>query len=107
MDWKDLAEHVGMLVVLLGLFSGLCGFFFWRLITRLEKKLDEIGLWIMKFIEKCAVCKGEQDGKFVHQKDFDENWRPGRNAPGGLWEAINNHSHEGISGSGRVVRTKK
>src|SRR4030065_423403 len=42
MNYTDLSEHVGALVSLLGLFAGVSGLLVWRMLVRLEKKVDEL-----------------------------------------------------------------
>ena len=42
MYYQDLSEHVGALVSLLGLFAGVSGLLVWRMLVRLEKKVDEM-----------------------------------------------------------------
>jgi len=42
MNYNDLSEHVGALVTLVGLFAGVSGLLVWRMLVRMEKKLDEL-----------------------------------------------------------------
>ena len=42
MSYLDLGEHVGALVSLVGVFAGVSGFLLWAMLSRLEKKLDEL-----------------------------------------------------------------
>jgi hypothetical protein len=87
MQYKDLAEHLGAVLALLGVFAGLTGFLFWRMLVRMEKKLDELH-------EATFRCRAELPERFVgraeHQKEKED-----------LWGAVNTHSH---SSEGRVVR---
>lgn len=108
MTWKDLAEHTSALVALLGIFAGIAGFLFWRLITGISKKLSWLCENTTKHVLNCAEKRGEcnQDNlkTFVTKDEFGD-WKEGRNGPGGLWETINSHTHEGNPGA--VVRRRK
>ena len=105
--WNDLTEHIGAIIAILGilaslvgLFAGLAGFFFWRLISGISKKADNIGTALIELI---GTCGGRELGclkQFVTKKEF-EDWRQGRTGPGGLWDAINHHSHDK---EGKVIR---
>ncbi len=87
MNYQDLAEHTGTLVALLGVFAGISGFLLWRMLTRVERKLDEV-------LHLCCECQKEHAERFVYREEF----RDEREA---LWGALNSHGH---SGDGRVVR---
>lgn len=91
----DLAEHIDTIIELLGLFAGIAGLMFWRMFTRMEKKVDDIGNWILGSLDRCSECKKEflsveafNEWKNEHLAAFKE-WRLGRDGSGGLWEAIN------------------
>lgn len=87
MQYKDLAEHLGVVLALLGIFAGLAGFLFWRMLVRMEKKLDELH-------EDTFRCRAELAERFVGWRDF-------RKEKEDLWGAVNSHAH---SSEGRVVR---
>lgn len=87
MSHSDLAEHVGAVVALLGVFAGLSGFLIWRMLARLEKKLDQ--LW-----EATQLCQARLAERFLAREEF-------RKEKDDLWGALNSHSH---SADGRVVR---
>jgi hypothetical protein len=87
MHYKDLAEHVGAVVALLGVFASLSGFLFWRLLARMEKKLDQLH-------DATFRCQTGLADRFVGRAEF-------RKEKEGLWGAVNAHSH---SAEGRVVR---
>ncbi len=87
MAYQDLGEHVGALVTLLGLFAGVSGLLLWRMLARLEKKLDEL------YQDFCA-WRGEQGDRFVCRFEHEPEHQY-------LWEAINHHDHDL---RGRVVR---
>jgi hypothetical protein len=87
MQYKDLAEHLGALLALLGIFAGLAGLLFWRMLVRMEKKLDELH-------EATFRCRAELGERFMGRTEF-------RKEKEDLWEAVNTHSH---SSEGRVVR---
>jgi hypothetical protein len=91
----DLAEHIDTIIELLVLFAGIAGLMFWRMFTRMEKKVDDIGNWILGSLDRCSECKKEflsveafNEWKNEHLAAFKE-WRLGRDGSGGLWEAIN------------------
>ena len=91
----DLAEHIGAIISLLGVFAGIAAMLLWRMLVRVEKKVDDIGTWILGFTKSCADCKQNflsvdafNEWKLEHMQMFKE-WKRGRDGPGGLWEAIN------------------
>lgn len=86
-QFSDLAEHVGAVVTLLGIFAGLSGFLFWRMLVRLEKKLDHL----YEATQQCQIRLAE---RFLGREEF-------RKEKDDLWMALNSHSH---SADGRVVR---
>jgi|UniRef100_A0A7C5AKF2 hypothetical protein len=86
-EYSDLAEHVGVVVTLLGIFAGLSGFLFWRMLVRLERKLDQL----YEATQRCRVRLAE---RFLGREEF-------RKEKDDLWAALNSHSH---SADGRVVR---
>lgn len=87
MQYKDLAEHLGVVLALLGIFAGLAGFLFWRMLVRMEQKLDGLH-------EATFQCRAELADRFVGRGEF-------RKEKEDLWDAVNTHSH---SPDGRVVR---
>jgi hypothetical protein len=87
MYYKDLAEHVGAVLALLGVFAGLSGFLFWRLLARMEKKLDQLH-------DATFRCQTGLADRFVARGEF-------RKEKEDLWGAVNAHAH---SSEGRVVR---
>jgi hypothetical protein len=87
MQYKDLAEHLGALLALLGIFASLAGFLFWRMLVRMEKKVDELH-------EATFRCRAELAERFLGRAEF-------RKEKEDLWGAVNTHSH---SSEGRVVR---
>jgi len=72
-----------------------------RRLIRMEKKQDEA----REVHNQCRLTLLSKE-EFNHWKvtDFKE-WKDGRDGPDGLWHALNNHSHVGIDGSGKVVKT--
>lgn len=62
----------------------------WRVVTRLEKKFDDMSLICRERLPDCLQT-------FVSIKDFDD-WKEGRDP---IWKALNHHSH---SENGRVIR---
>jgi hypothetical protein len=87
MSYQDLSEHVGVLVSLLGLFAGVSAMLLWRMLVRMEKKLDELA-------SHFCTCREELAERFVPRIEHEVEHH-------GLWEAINYHSHDL---RGRVVR---
>jgi hypothetical protein len=79
MNFQDLAEHVGVLVSLLALFAGVSGFLLWRMLTRMEKKLDEVA----KF---CCECRQDLAERFVTRVEHEAEHQ-------GLWEILHYHEH--------------
>jgi len=87
MLYQDLAEHVGALVSLLALFAGVSALLLWRMLTRLEKKIDEL-------YQHFGDCREELGERFLGRYEHDVEHQS-------LWEALNYHSHDF---RGRVVR---
>jgi hypothetical protein len=87
MIYQDLSEHVGALVTLLGLFAGVSAMLLWRMLLRMEKKLDELA-------NHSLSCREELGERFVSRLEHEVEHH-------GLWEALNYHSHDL---RGRVVR---
>jgi hypothetical protein len=87
MDFQDLSQHVGTLVSLLGLFAGVSAMLIWRMLVRMEKKLDELS-------NHFCSCREELGDRFVSRFEHEVEHQ-------GLWEAINYHNHDI---RGRVVR---
>ena len=99
MEYQNLAPHVGVLVSLLGIFAGISAMLIWRMLVRMEKKVDKIGDWIVGSVTKCGECKEDLKEEFLSKKAFDDwkaeflesfrLWQKGRDDPGGLWDIIN------------------
>jgi hypothetical protein len=87
MHYQDLAEHLGTVIALLGVFASLSGFLFWRLLVRMEKKLDQLH-------DATFHCQTGLADRFIGRGEF-------RKEKEDLWGAVNAHSH---SSEGRVVR---
>jgi|UniRef100_A0A7C3Z1V6 hypothetical protein len=87
MQYRDLAEHLGAVLALLGVFAGLSGSLLWRMLVRLEKKLDQLH-------DATFHCQAGLADRFVGRSEF-------RKEKEDLWGALNSHSH---SSEGRVVR---
>jgi hypothetical protein len=87
MQYQDLSVHVGTLVSLLAIFAGVSAMLVWRMLVRMEKKLDDLA----KYSNTCRQELGERFvARFEHEVEHQ-----------GLWEALNYHSH---NMRGRVVR---
>jgi hypothetical protein len=87
MMYQDLGEHVGTLVSLLALFAGVSACLLWRMLVRLEKKLDEL-------YQLCCTCREELGERFLSRFEFEIHRED-------LWGALNRHDHDF---RGRVVR---
>lgn len=87
MPYQDLGAHVGTLISLLGIFAGVSGMLLWRMLVRMEKKLDELASHTYR-------CRQELSERFVARFEHEVEHH-------GLWEALNYHSHDM---RGRVVR---
>lgn len=87
MNYQDLGVHATALVTLLGVFAGVSGLLLWRLLMRMEKKIDEMS-------QHFCACREELPERFVARFEHDVEHQ-------GLWEALNYHDHDR---RGRVVR---
>jgi hypothetical protein len=87
MQYQDLSAHVGTLVSLLGLFAGVSAMLLWRMLVRMEKKLDDLA-------KHTYSCRQELGERFVARFEHEVEHH-------GMWEALNYHSHDM---RGRVVR---
>ena len=87
MHYHDLSEHMGALVSLLGLFAGVSRLLVWRMLVRMEKKLEELSHHFCR-------CREELGDRFVSRFDHEVEHHC-------LWEALNYHAHDM---RGRVVR---
>ena len=58
MNYQDLGEHAGALVTLIGVFAGVSGLLLWRMLVRLEKKIDEMS-------QHFCACREELPERFV------------------------------------------
>jgi hypothetical protein len=87
MAYHDLGEHVGALVSLLGLFAGVSGLLLWRMLVRMERKIDDL------YQHFCA-CREELGERFVCRFEHEADRQD-------LWDALNHHAHDL---RGRVVR---
>jgi len=82
-----------VLISLLGIMATVAGILFWRMITKMDGKIDG---WFQEHLE----CRERQLKEFVRSQDF-ETWKVSRNE---LWKRINRHSHDD---KGRVVITEE
>jgi hypothetical protein len=87
MNYQDLGEHAGALVTLLGLFAGVSVLLLWRMLLRMEQKIDELS-------QHFCACQEELPERFVPRFEHEVEHH-------GLWEALNYHGH---NLRGRVVR---
>ncbi len=88
------AEQLNTLLLsLLGILGTVAGILFWRMITKMDSKIDG---WFQEHLE----CRERQLKEFVKDKDF-QDWKGSRNE---LWKRINRHSHDE---QGRVVITEE
>ncbi len=87
MEYLDLTEHTSVLVALLSVSTGLVGFLIWRMMVRLEKKMEEI----YRF---CCDCRPELFTRFVTKEELRELRREFR-------QGLSRHSH---TNDGEVVK---
>ena len=87
MFYQDLGVHTTTLVSLVGVFAGVSAFLLWRLLTRMEKKLDEL-------YRLSCECRQELGERFICRFEHDIEHQD-------LWQAVNHHAHDV---RGRVVR---
>lgn len=105
---KSIAEHWDVLwyilMAVLGLSVSVVGVGVGetlRRLSRIEKKQDEQ----RDIHENCRLnLLSKEEFKDWRDKDFAK-WQDGRDGPGGLWHAFNNHTHVGIDGSGKVIKS--
>uniref|UniRef100_A0A7V4G820 Uncharacterized protein n=1 Tax=Desulfobacca acetoxidans TaxID=60893 RepID=A0A7V4G820_9BACT len=71
-----------LLLALLGVMASVAGVLFWRLLARMEEKVDQ---WWREHTE----CRQRQMELFVRRDEFQE-WKDGRRD---LWERLNRHQH--------------
>ncbi len=87
MQYQDLSTHVGTLVSLLGIFAGVSAMLLWRMLVRMEKKLDDLA-------NHAFTCRQELGERFVPRFEHEVEHQD-------MWEALNYHGHDM---RGRVVR---
>lgn len=87
------SEYNSILLSLLGICGTVAGILFWRMFTRMEKKIDD---WFNQHLQ----CRERQMKEFVTNDTFN-TWKKGRDP---LWRRLNRHSHD--SGSGKVIITE-
>lgn len=80
MGYHDLAEHVTALVTLLGLFAGISALLLWRMLVRMERKIDELA-------QHFSLCREELAERFVSRFDYEADRQD-------LWEALSYHDHD-------------
>ncbi|MDI6752789.1 MAG: LPXTG cell wall anchor domain-containing protein [Thermodesulfobacteriota bacterium] len=85
-------EFNAILLSLLGIAALVGAILFWRMFTRMEKKIDD---WFSLHLG----CRERQFKEFTNKKEFDE-WKKGRDL---LWRRINRHAHDK---DGKVVITE-
>ena len=104
-DYSVLAPFINIVVALLCVFVLVSVILFWRMFTRLEKKVDDIKDWIQNSTEKCGDCRLELEVKIkecLKEDNFktfmirrDNDWKE-------WWETFNKHVHD--TKTGRAVR---
>lgn len=87
-------EYTSILLSLLGIVATVGAILFWRMFTRMERKIDD---WFDQHLQ----CRERQQKEFVHIKDF-EIWQKGRDP---LWRRLNRHDHDPITG--KVIITEE
>jgi hypothetical protein len=81
-DYLELKEHTTILVSLVGTLASLVGFLFWRLVSRMEAKIDEI-------VRLCCHCRETLGERFANRSEYEQHERDHL----ALWEALNYHDH--------------
>ena len=75
-------ELTNSLLALMGIIASIAGVLFWRMLTRLEEKVDQ---WWREHMD----CRQRQMELFVRRDEFQE-WKDGRRD---LWDRLNRHQH--------------
>jgi hypothetical protein len=70
----DFAEHTSILLLVISTLASIVGFLFWRMISRIEKKID--GIEAMHH-----ACKEELPNLYAGKEDFEYHYHEGRPAP--------------------------
>lgn len=98
---KSVAEHWDVLWYIVTLLVSGAIVETLRRLSRIERKQDEQ----RAIHENCRLTlMSKDDFKYWQTHEFKE-WKDGRDGPEGLRHALNKHSHIGIEGSGKVVKT--
>ena len=98
---KSVYEHADLLLYLVGVLVSAGVIETLRRLVRMEKKQDDQ----RTIHEQCRLTLlSKEDFNQWKTHDFSD-WKEGRDGPDGLWHALNNHSHVGIQGDGKVIKT--
>lgn len=82
--YQSLSEHIGIVVILLGVFAGISGFLFWNQIEDLKRMVNTIYNYLL-----------EEREKYVTREECE------RCAVDKLWNAFDYHKH---TEDGKVIR---
>lgn len=86
MSFAEVNDFTGILISLIGVLATLAGFLFWRLLVRMETKLDEL-------TQMGCHCRETLPERFMSRTELAREHEE-------LWTALRNHDH---NGRGRVV----
>lgn len=86
-------QFLGYLIPVFGIMASVAGVLFWRMITKMDRKIDS---WFQQHLE----CRERQQEQLLTRREFRDwrdGWEPGRKE---LWGRVNKHTHDP---SGKVV----
>jgi hypothetical protein len=86
----DIKEYVSLLMTIIGGLISLVGFFVWRILHRIETKLEELHTM-------SHICRESLPEKFITRNEHSQF----RQEFEKIWEAVNYHEHDP---DGRVIR---
>ncbi|HAY23182.1 hypothetical protein [Desulfobacca acetoxidans] len=86
----ELREYINLLMAVIGVLMSLVGFLFWRILHRIEDKLEELH-------RLAHNCRESLPIRFLGRKEFDGY----QSDIDKLWYAVNYHQHDQ---AGRVTR---
>lgn len=89
----DPQADTNLLLAVMGLLATVAGVVFWRMFTRMEKKIDD---WFQQHLE----CRERQAQMMIHRPEFEE-WKKGREY---IWKRLHGHKHDA---DGQVVVVEK
>jgi hypothetical protein len=73
-------NNPAVMILLVGLFVSISTSLIWRMLNRMEKKIDE-------FSNNCTHFRN----RVIKKEDFEKYWKPGREE---IWKRVNHHRHD-------------